>query len=851
MILPFSKRGFRSLLPSFLFLFFVQALCGQTISVLRQTFSYQLPKTWMKDSMNIAHKSYAEEDLLTESFVTVSSKISQPLKSDAQGVFRVRSSQAGTPELLFLDAFLQNSTYTTQTMEIRSSLPIAVWMDGKCIDSQKKISESPFSEGDYTQKSPTLSLDLKLVPGTHAITFRVLLKEASEGVFAVSMPQISDYVSIPSATVPIKKHLDLDYMMKGDFLSGVSVSPSGNYALVKSFLLENDQRTYKADLYNKKGEMILSDADLYGAVWGTTSDELYYRKREGKQGSLWKWSLKTGEKNRLLGSFPSGEFMLSGNDQFIFLREDIEGDPKDEKVIRFRDPDDRQPSWRNREGWSVIDSRTGVTTPLFVGKENLYISALHPTTSKVLIASNERAWDQQPYSRTSFFEYDYKSGEVDTLLQSQASLNRLLYIPRTDFLLAVGTPNSFNGKGNRLAKGQMGNDFEGELFLWNRKTQEVIPLTDLFNPSVSSVLFADSRRVVFMAEDGSCKRVYTIDLSTKKIAQLPLKEDYIISFSLSHSGNLAWYYGHGATNADRLYRLTGKSSFLVRDLDQERMEDYQRPSAYDWSFKAEDGTPIEAWYYLPPSFDPNKKYPMLVYYYGGTTPTRRSMEGAYSLPMFASQDYIVLTLNPSGTIGYGQEFAARHLNAWGDPTANEIIDAVRHFCQEHPFVNDKKIGCFGASYGGFMTQYLQTKTDLFAAAISHAGISNITNYWGSGYWGMGYSEVAANGSFPWSDRNIYVDRSPLFNADKIQTPLLLLHGDSDTNVPTAESINMYNALKVLGKEVELVLFTGEDHFILEPSRKRVWTQTMFAWFQRFLKDDPSWWNDLYEDSQKK
>ena len=92
-------------------------------------------------------------------------------------------------------------------------------------------------------------------------------------------------------------------------------------------------------------------------------------------------------------------------------------------------------------------------------------------------------------------------------------------------------------------------------------------------------------------------------------------------------------------------------------------------------------------------------------------------------------------IQPSGTIGFGQEFSARHVNAWGKRTADDIIEGTKQFCKEHPFVDEKRIGCLGASYGGFMTQYLQTQTDIFAAAVSHAGISDVTSYWGEGYWG--------------------------------------------------------------------------------------------------------------------
>src|SRR5690554_8111596 len=110
-----------------------------------------------------------------------------------------------------------------------------------------------------------------------------------------------------------------------------------------------------------------------------------------------------------------------------------------------------------------------------------------------------------------------------------------------------------------------------------------------------------------------------------------------------------------------------------------------------------------------------------------------------------------------------------------------------------------------------MTQYLITQTDLFSASVSHAGISNITSYWGEGYWGYSYSAGASAGSYPWNNPELYVKQSPLFHADKIETPLLLLHGTADTNVPIGESIQMYTALKLLVNEVDSIQVEGENH----------------------------------------
>lgn len=237
---------------------------------------------------------------------------------------------------------------------------------------------------------------------------------------------------------------------------------------------------------------------------------------------------------------------------------------------------------------------------------------------------------------------------------------------------------------------------------------------------------------------------------------------------------------------------------------------------------------------------------MITYYYGGTTPSTHTNHHPYTPNFFASFGYIVYTINPSGTIGYGQEFSARHINAWGEKTADEIIYGVKKLCSEKSFIDKDKIGCIGASYGGFMTQLLQTKTDIFAAAVSHAGISNITSYWGEGNWGYTYNAIAAARSYPWNNPKLFTEHSPLFAADKIHTPLLLLHGTIDNNVPIGESIQLFNALKILGREVEFITVDKQNHIILDFQKRKEWHNTIMAWFEKWLKNDPRWWDSLYK-----
>ncbi|MFT5282008.1 MAG: dipeptidyl aminopeptidase/acylaminoacyl peptidase, partial [Yoonia sp.] len=129
----------------------------------------------------------------------------------------------------------------------------------------------------------------------------------------------------------------------------------------------------------------------------------------------------------------------------------------------------------------------------------------------------------------------------------------------------------------------------------------------------------------------------------------------------------------------------------------------------------------------------------------------------------------------------------------------------------------------------------------------HAGISNLTSYWGHGWWGYLYSGIATKASFPWNKTDFYTQQSPIFAADKVQTPMLLIHGDADTNVPVGESHQMYTALMLLGQDVELIEFQGDDHHINTRERRLRWWKTILSYYDMKLKNEPQWWESLYPE----
>jgi dipeptidyl aminopeptidase/acylaminoacyl peptidase len=526
---------------------------------------------------------------------------------------------------------------------------------------------------------------------------------------------------------------------------------------------------------------------------------------------------------------------------------------KDERgVKRLEGLMDRWAGFRDKSHLNLVTVPEGVRRRITAGGMSTSARAFSPDGGKLLFTRQVDDVSARPYSRTELWELEL-NGLTATRLRDFRWLSGVSYSPDGERLLVATCAGEFGESGLNLPAGAMPNSYDTQLFVWDPQADVADAITRDFDPAVSSSVWSrHDGRIYVRATDRDRVRLFRYDDETRSFDPLDTGFEVLRRFSLAEKAPLAVGFGSSAWTPQGLVAidLEGGGSRRLEHPAGDWFADVEPGAVEPWDFETSTGITIDGRIYYPPGFDRTKRYPCLVYYYGGTSPVTSEFGGRYPKDWWAANGYVVYVMQPSGAYGFGQDFSAVHVNDWGETASEEIIEGTRKFLEAHPYVDPERVGCLGASYGGFMTMLLATKTDLFAAAVSHAGISSIASYWGEGYWGYAYSSVATADSFPWNRRDVYVDRSPLFRADQLRVPILLTHGRSDTNVPVGESDAFYIAAKLLGKEIEYVQVEGQDHFIMDHAKRLVWSRTIVAWFDRWLKDQPEWWYDLYPDPDK-
>jgi dipeptidyl aminopeptidase/acylaminoacyl peptidase len=248
---------------------------------------------------------------------------------------------------------------------------------------------------------------------------------------------------------------------------------------------------------------------------------------------------------------------------------------------------------------------------------------------------------------------------------------------------------------------------------------------------------------------------------------------------------------------------------------------------------AADGTRIQSFMVKPPGFDPTRKYPILFLIHGGPESAfRQSWTYRWNAQVFAGAGYLVVMPNPRGSTGYGQAFTDAVIGDWGGKPYDDIMAVVDN-ASNLPYADKDRMVAAGASYGGYMVDWILGHTDRFRALVSHAGVYD-TRSWALTTDELWFVKSEFQG-FPWEDPDLYEKWSPSAFAKNFKTPTLVTQGEIDYRVPIGQGEQLFTTLQVQKVPSRLIQFPGEGHWIVKPQDSRFWYHAVLEWLNRYTR----------------
>lgn len=767
-------------------------------------------------------------------------------KGNHEGKVNQNINSENDQQIHYFVAYVEANRWLEGKLCFESNSLMEVYLDGKPIGGIYNINEKPSK----------FIKDIKLEKKNYTIVLKILTNSHinKEFDFSGSIEIRTPYSKDDLKTWTNPKHfMDISHVLEGPHISSIKVSADGRY-----FLVEHDEvtppdgkRILKIELYEREMKRLVRtiyNHNYHQIQWLPKGHQFSYISDE----TLFISDAASGEIKSVVEDVNIEDYQWSLTGDFIIYSIRENAPEKNPLAHKLEDMRDRRSNWRNRSFLYKFNIKTGIKQRLTFGNQSTQLHDISPDGLKIIYSEDEIDNANRPFLKQYLYELSFLNFHLDTIWVKNFE-GYVKYSPDGKKILVTGGANVFGSVGLNLRDQKISNDYDIQAYIYDLKNKQVDPITIDFDPSIEDAFWVKKSKIYFKTRDQSFQNLYEYDLDLRKFKKIQTISDVLVNINFSVLSNIVGYTSNGINQWTKGYLMniaTGELEMVI-DPSKEFFNDIEFGRKKDWLYTNDNGKVLEGYVYFPPHFDSQKKYPLIVYYYGGTLPTERGFGGRYPKELFAAHGYVVYVINPSGAIGYGQEFSAAHVNNWGITVADEIIEASKQFVLENSFIDENKIGCIGASYGGFMTMLLMTETDFFTTGIAHAGISSISSYWGEGFWGYTYSTIASANSFPWNNKELYIQQSPLFNADKHNNSILLLHGGSDTNVPVGESIQMYTALKLLGKSVEYINIPEQDHHILDYKKRIFWQKTIAAWFDKELKGEPQWWNDLYPGSNLK
>lgn len=529
----------------------------------------------------------------------------------------VTVAKADKDNLFYLFATnLRAERFMKGKLNVYSPARFEVFVNGE----SKQVKET--AEDSLSQVRPT-AVSLRMDPeADYEIVIKLLSSadDKMQPMLKCEFEKEKDFADVACRMAPdMKRRFSLFNTNFGSRASRVSLSPNGKYLLTRySDNYDVKRSRTRCELTEvKTGRVILPNANEK-MNWMPNSNKLYYTVMGEEQNDLVVFDPATMREEVLLKNVPEGYFSWSPTEDYLIYMLTDEGEKVSGPLKRLLHPDDRIPNSRDRYYLMKYDVATGLSERLTYGSHNVYLNDISPDGKKLLCSTSKSDITRCPFSLSSLFEIDLATLQADTLVAWDAYLGSASYSPDGKQLLVTGSPSAFGGIGKNCGEHPIANDFDTQAFIMDLATKKVQAITRDFNPTVSPVQWNRVNGCIYFdTTDGDCRHIYRYVPKTGGFEMLPLEEDVITSFTLANDNPVvAAYVGGGNTSTGVAYTYDTKKkvSTLLANPMKPVLDKIELGQMEEWNFTASDGTEIKGMICLPPSFDPNKKYPLIVYY---------------------------------------------------------------------------------------------------------------------------------------------------------------------------------------------------------------------------------------------
>ena len=396
-----------------------------------------------------------------------------------------------------------------------------------------------------------------------------------------------------------------------------------------------------------------------------------------------------------------------------------------------------------------------------------------------------------------------------------------------------------------IYRSQMTEGFEADrwrIMRYDRQTGQNVELTRGFDFQASEfVISSDNKTIYFTANVNGLEPIYMVPvepdfrLRIATFVKPVVSLGYNSNLNISADGKNLVFLSNSMNAPNEVFRASVSSGSTANLSNANSPTNFQKPDNIKWSGAL--GTEIHGFLLKPRNFDPNKKYPLLVIIHGGPQSANNdSWSYRWNPQVFANAGYVVFSPNPRGSTGYGQKFVNEISGDWGGKAYTDIMNGVADVLRKNSFIDRNRIGAAGASYGGYMIDWIQGHNNdprfKFKALLSHAGVYNLESMAGTTeeLWFVNYEFKG----MPWENPQMYARWSPSNFVKNFNTPTLVTQGELDYRVPVNQSLEFYTALQRRGVESKLIVFPDEGHWILKPQNSVFWYGQFLDWFGKHL-----------------